>query len=436
MARKIRGNESGIALLAVLLAMGLLTIVGAAVTAVGIVEYRTSSNHRSATRALLLADGGANHALALMRGPMAGYSYTDVLLGADGIADTDDDGLLVGFAGLNIADALPDTGIQLKQGRYSVTIVNDDSDPSADPYSDTNNRFVARCRGETPDGGMAEVRIMLAAPSFPAVATNGDLYLPGTANILGPCGGVHANRLIEVSGHPVVSGNVTAVEDVVISGTIYDPFGNVVEPKYGPPVEIPEYDPLDYCGPADFVLSDGKLLVVGPPAEEYNVNGGKKYGWQYDASTKTYSLNAKDAVEGTVCAHGNVKVIGNLGAAGDPFGISILATGSLQMNGTPVIESTHPDGILMMAAGDVQAGGNASGTTPYYEGMIYAGSQCQVNGNPVMNGHLLCYDGPDGAGMVDLFDENKINGTPTITYDCSGEQRRTLVASWWESRTL
>jgi hypothetical protein len=414
--------------------MGLLTVVGAAVTAVGIVEYRTSANHRSATRALLLADGAATHTLALLRGPLAQYSYTDVLLGADGVPDTDDDGLLVGFMGLNGADALPDTGIQLEQGRYSVSIVNDDSDPSGDPHSDTNNRFVARCRGETPDGGMAEVRIMLAAPSFPAVATNGDLYLPGTPNIVGPCGGVHANRLIEVSGHPVISGDVTAVEDVVISGTIYDPDGNVVEPKYGPPMEIPEYDPLDYCGPADFILADGKMLVVGPPEEEHNLTGKKVFGWQYDNSTKTYNLTAKDAIEGTVCAHGNVKVIGDLGTIGDPFGISILATGSVQMTGTPAIESTHPDGILIMAAGDVQAGGNAAGTTPFYEGMVYSGSQCQVNGNALIQGHLLCYDAPDGSGMVDLFDDNKINGTPTITYDCSGEQRRTLVASWWESR--
>lgn len=31
-------------------------------------------------------------------------------------------------------------------------------------------------------------------------------------------------------------------------------------------------------------------------------------------------------------------------------------------------------------------------------------------------------------------DENKINGTPRITYDCTGMKRRTVVSSWWESR--
>ncbi|HSG82272.1 MAG TPA: hypothetical protein VLC48_08485, partial [Gemmatimonadota bacterium] len=335
MTRKIRLNDSGFALLAVLLAMGLLTAIGAALTAVGIVEYRTSHNHRSATRALLLADGGATHALALMRGPLAGYSYTNVLEGADGVPGTEDDGLLVGFDGLTLADALPDSGILLEQGRYSVKIVNDDDDPSGDPYHDTNNRFIALCHGETPDGGSAEVRIMLAAPSYPAIATRGDLYLPGEPRVLGPCGGVHANRVISVSGHPVVSGQVTATEDVVVSGTIYDPHGNVVKPGYGPPVHIPEYtwdeDLRDMCKSADYRLAAGKLWVKGPPVEEHSVIGEKELGWQYDVTSNTYELNAKDAVEGTVCVEGNVKVIGNLGSDGHPFEISLIASGSVQV---------------------------------------------------------------------------------------------------------
>ena len=59
-----------------------------------------------------------------------------------------------------------------------------------------------------------------------------------------------------------------------------------------------------------------------------------------------------------------------------------------------------------------------------------------TRGNPLIRGFLLCYDGPDPFWGVDLFDDNKINGTPTIFYDCSGQLRRPLIASWWESRTL
>ncbi|NIR46076.1 MAG: hypothetical protein GWN99_16740 [Gemmatimonadetes bacterium] len=439
MSTRMIRNETGLALLAVLLAMALLTAIGAALTAVGIVEYRTSLNHRSATRALLLADGGATHALGLMRGPLAGYTYTDIILGADRTPNTADDGLLDGFLGLDSDDALPDGGVTLPHGRYSVRIVNDDGDPSGDPYIDTNNRFIALCRGETPDGGVAEVRVMLAAPSYPAVATRGDLYVPGDPAVLGrpgKCGGVHANRVISVSGHPIIDGGVTATEDVIVSGTIYDSFGNIVEPAYAPPIEIPDYEPMDYCASADFVLRDKKIYVTGPPEEMYPLNPGKFSGWQWDTEESAYVLNASDAVEGTVCADGNIKVNGNLGSTGDPFNISFLATGSVQLGGTPIIEAAHPDGILVMAGGDAQLGGNLSGSTPYYAGMIYAGAQCQVNGNPLVEGHIVCADNEDPYGANDLFDDNKINGTPTINYDCSGVQRRTLMAAWWESRTL
>ena len=108
MSHKLRSNESGMALLTVLLAMGLLTALGAALTAVGVVEFRAAKNHRSASRALLLADAGATHALALMRGPLAGQSYSDVLVGSDGVEGTEDDGIFTGHA-LAGEDALPDT---------------------------------------------------------------------------------------------------------------------------------------------------------------------------------------------------------------------------------------------------------------------------------------------------------------------------------------
>ncbi len=155
--RRVRKNESGLALIAVLMAMMMLAVVGAALAAVGVVEFRTSINHRSATRALLLADAGATHALALVRGPLSAYSYADLLLGSDGAAGTEDDGYLVNFPGLAEADALPDTGVQLGLGRYFVRLVNDDKDPKGGPFVDTNNRLVAICRSETLDGGAASI---------------------------------------------------------------------------------------------------------------------------------------------------------------------------------------------------------------------------------------------------------------------------------------
>ncbi len=426
-------SQSGIALLTVLLAMALLMAIGAALTAIGIVEFRTSLNHRSATRALLLADAGANHALALMRGQLSVYTYNDVLHGDDGIPGTADDGIMAGF-GLSDLDAVHDTGVILGAGRYYVTLVNDAADPSSDPQSDSNDRVVAVCRGETLDGGVAEVRAMLAAPTFPAIVSNGDLLLPGNPDILGPCAGVHANGVLTINGSPVVDGEVTSSETVVLSGTVRNLLGEVVVPRYEPPVEVPDHDPEDFCDEADHILRDGWVISVGPPRVEVEAKGSGVKGWKWQSTSNTYSLAGAKAEDGTYCVYGNVEVTGNAGSASDPLTITILATGSVKVTGNPVLEAHHPDGVLIVAEGDVEFGGTAAGATPAYSGLIYAGSQCQMHGTPGVGGHILCYDAPDPAGASNIVSQNKFNGDPTVTYDCTGVRRRTLIASWWESR--
>jgi hypothetical protein len=433
MVGRVRSSESGIALIAVLLGMALLTVIGAALTAIGIVEFRTAINHRSATRALLLADAGVNHALGLMRGPLSDFSYSEIVRGDDGAPSTGDDGVLSGF-GVGAFDAIPDTGVVLGDGRYFVTLENDSLDPSGDPYIDSNHRLVATSRGETRDGGVAEVGVVLAAPSFRAIVSNGDLMLPGNPEVLGPCAGVHANGVLGVSGHPTVDGEATASEAIILSGTIYDAGGRVVIPELSGRIEVPEHNPYDYLGKTDYELRDGWVITVGESRDSTLATGAGVRGWKWNAGQGTWSLTGNKAEGGTYFVHGNVEVTGNAGSDGAPLELTIIATGSVKVAGNPKIEAAHPDGILILAGGDVDIAGNASGITLSYAGMVYAGSQCQVNGTPSVGGHVLCHDAPDPPGAANLVTNNKVNGTPTVTYDCSGERRRTMVASWWESR--
>jgi hypothetical protein len=420
-------------LIAVLLGMALLTVIGAALTAIGIVELRTAINHRSATRALLLADAGVNHALALMRGPLSDFTYSDIVRGDDGAPGTADDGVLVGF-GVSAFDEIPDTGVALGDGRYFVTLENDPQDPSGDPHVDSNHRLVATCRGETRDGGVAEVGIVLAAPSFRAIVSNGDLTLPGNPDVLGPCAGVHANGVLGVSGHPTVDGDATAAEDINLSGTIYDASGGIVIPELSGRIEVPDHNPLDYLGQAEYELRNGWVVTVRPPRDSSLATGSSVRGWKWNAAQGTWSLAGKKAEGGTYFVHGDVEVTGNAGSDGAPLEITIIATGSVKVAGNPKIKAAHPDGILILAGGDVDIGGNASGITLSYAGLVYAGSQCQLHGTPSVGGHVLCHDAPDPPGAANLVTNNRVNGTPTVTYDCSGERRRTMVASWWESR--
>ncbi len=427
-------SSSGFALISVLLALALLTTIGIAVTSVGTVEVQSSHNHRSATQALLLADAGATHGLALMRGPLSDYTYSDVLRGSDGVASTADDGILSGF-GLSASDAAPDTGILLGDGRYFVRVQNDPADTSTVPTTDSNYRLLVLCRGETPDGGVAEVGIALDALTYPAFVTGGDLVLVGNPSILGPCAGLHVNGALLVSGSPTVDGEVTVSGPVAGGGAIQDAAGSPVVPESGAPaVEMPEHDPLDYCDAADYVLHDGWVVTIGPPRDSsYAVSSGV-LGWQWDQTTNLYSLNGVQAVPGTVCVYGNVRITGSLGSDASPMAMSIFATGSVHIGGNPSLESSHPDGILIIAGGDLKVSGNAAGSTPAYSGLLYAGAQCQFNGTPDINGHVLCRDDPNPPGSIDLVLQTKVNGNPTIIYDCTGERRRAVVTSWWESR--
>lgn len=430
------GSERGVALVSVLLALTLLGIVGAAVLTMGSVEFQTSVNHRSATRALMLADAGVDHGLALLRGPLSTRDYTELLRGSDGAPNTADDGILSGF-GLAASDALPDTGVVLGDGRYFFQIENDPEDPSGDPYTDNDYRLLAKCRGETRDGGLAEVEVILASPNFPAIATDGDLLLTGNPEVEGPCAGVHANRVATADGIPTVDGPVTAVDTVILTGTIYDSNGNVVQPQSGvPPVDVPNLHAMDYCGDADWALRDGWVIDIAANDSAAAGGGPQAAGWSYDPSSNTYTLNGNKAQPGTVCAAGNIHVGGNTGAEGAPLQISILSTGSVEVAGNPKITADHPDGFLIIAEGDVKVSGIASGVTPNYSGLLYAGSQCQVNGTPEVDGYILCNDDPDPAGSLNLTDENIVNGDARIVYDCTGVRRQTLVSSWWESRGL
>ena len=428
-------REDGFALLSVLIALALLATVGVALTAFGTIEYQTALNHRSATRSLLLADAGATHALALIRGPLSGYQYSDILEGSDGFFSTADDGVLDGYS-LNAFDALPDTGMLMSDGRYFVSIVNDDGDPSGDPGVDTNHRLVAISRGMTSDGGSAEVRAVLVAFSFPAIVANGDLAMPGVPSVLGACGSVHANGTITIDGSPTINGEVSASDTVLLSGTITREDGSVVTPESDmPEIEVPEYNALEYCDRADFVLKSGWLITVGPPRDSTFIGTGTVMGWRWDSGTNEYSLSGNQALGGVYCVQGNVKVTGNAGSNGNPLAISIFATGSVDIGGNPKIEpAPGSEDILILAEGDLDISGNASGSTPAYAGMLYAGSQCRINGNPSIAGFLLCHDAPNPPGSIELIDENKVNGNPDITYDCAGERQRTSIASWSESR--
>lgn len=91
---------------------------------------------------------------------------------------------------------------------------------------------------------------------------------------------------------------------------------------------------------------------------------------------------------------------------------------------------------MFLSGADVEINGNPSAGALSYEGLIYATSQCKVNGNPVVHGQIVCKNKVNPAGTVQLALENQISGNPKITYNCGGFRLTKLrFLSWYQTGT-
>ena len=414
-----------------------MTVLAVGMWTIARVNNFSAVNREDAARAFNLAEAGVAHALGLLRGPLADTTMTHLLQGDDFTPDTGDDGLLVGY-GLPVVDVIPPGGIAMEGGRYFVRLIDDPLDNDGDTLTDSNGRILARCTGVTDAQASSSINVIIGTASLPAIGTNGSLMLNGNPNILGACGGAHANQVVVVSGTTTVQTQVSASQTVQVSGQINQAGGGASTPLSNqPPIQIPNLDPMDYCDTSDFILrANGYFVTVGPPRDSVDANSNPVNGWTRGSSNPVeWNLGGNTTAPGSYCIEGNVVISGNPGEPpASPIPLSIFANGSVQYSGNPNITAAHPSGALIIANGDVSISGNPSGSTNNYNGLIYAQSQCQLNGNPVIGGQILCFDDPDPPGSSNFVNQNGISGNPTIRYNCGGMSvgmRRIL--SWYQA---
>ncbi len=431
---RARLGSSGLALPT---ALGALLATGVLVTGLWLIvdlSSKAAENRESSVRALQIAEAGVAHAHALLRGALEDTTLNRLLRGSDNASNTADDGGLYGY-GLPSADVIPIAGRAMTGGSYFVELVDDPADGDTDPFNDTNFRILLRCTGWTSDSAMARIEVVIGVTPLPGIVTDGILTISGDPEITGPCGSAHANQILVVSGNPVVQNGVTAADTVQVSGSITDPNNQPVEPlHHQPPIVVPDVNTADYCDEADFILqANGFILDVSTTTLHDGTIGWG--GWKRQSSNPViWEDDGNTIANGTYCVEGNAKISGAHGSPGSPLQISIIATGSIEISGNPYLTPDHPSGALLVAAGDVSVSGNPVGGADNYQGVIHAGAQCKLDGNPSLNGHVVCNDGANPTGSVDYADMNLISGTPKITFDCSdifGGTRRAL--SWFQS---
>jgi len=426
-SRAPRKDRRGLALAAAIITLVVLSVLASGLFMLANLSAKAVRNRESAARAMHVADAAVNHTLGAMRGTLRMHSFSRILRGSDNVVSTADDQLLVGW-GLPAGDEIPLAGKIFQGHTYFVSIGDDAADGDANPATDRNGRVLVRCRAVTADGATAEVEAVIGATPMPAMVADGNVGFAGNPTIAGECGGAHANGDISsAGGGPTISTQATATG--MASGNWKHADGTPA-PKLGgqPEVPVPDLNPMNYCADAEF-----RLLSNGTATTGAGMPIAVPAGWSYNAGTLTWSVTGAN-VDGTFCVQGNVSISGNTGSAAAPRAMTILATGSIAVTGTPVIVPDHPDGILFMAGGDVSVAGNPTAGADSYTGMIYAGAQCSAAGNATMFGQLLCANGPQPAGATELVTAHSMSGNFVLTFDCSANVFNKRRVLYWYPR--
>jgi hypothetical protein len=422
----------GIALPSAMFALVAASILAAGVFAFADLSSKATLNQERSTRALQVADAGVAHALSLLRGSLRMNSFTRILRGSDNFIPTADDSLLTGY-GLAAGDQIPLAGKAYQGHTYFVSVRDDPADGDANASTDLNGRVLVRCRSLTSDGATAEVSAIVGSVPQPGFAADGNAAFAGSPDILGPCGGAHANgNISSTGGGPDIATQVSATGTVTGSWNL-TAGGPAPKVPGASPIDIPDLNPADYCigAAADFrllpagVAQNGAGTIIAVPA-----------GWVYNAGTLTWTLTGAAGAPpiGTYCVTGNAYVQGSVGSAATPKKMSVIATGSIRIEGTPYMIADQDDGILALAGGDIYLAGNAAAGATSYSGLLYARAQCLATGNFTATGQILCANNANPVGSTEWTATHSISGNFTLNFDCSANVFNKRRVLYWYPR--
>ena len=385
------------ALMSALLVMLIMTGLGATAITLTTFDSEITANDRSTTQAFYLAEGGMQHAVAVLK--------------AAGGADDGFDDELATNTGVMLSD------VALGGGLYTVTALDNNDD--ADQTTDSDGRILIRSVGRQ-NGAVSIVQVAVtanagAAGSFGGIITEDNLAIPGDANITGACGNVHANGNIDISGSPTIDQNLTAQGTISIGGspTVWGSTTSGADAQ-----EIPYFDPADYADYATYELrsngnvydADGNLVADETDDDPWN-------GWTYtpgggDNGQGHWDLASDNTIDGMLYIEGDVTVSSN-----DPtWETTLVATGSIELSGnfgmSNYQNASHPEAIqnLLLVAGlDLKINGNPDQN--WAEGVMAGGEQIQVSGNPALQGALIASDVSSTSTTVAA---NEISGTLSL----------------------
>ena len=429
-------SEKGIALVVVLLLMAVLSGLATGFAMNGRVETAMAVNEVYYAGARAAAEAGMNRAVEAIRVD----NRTNLLAGVDNAVDAINAGAAVnadnGSIAFMLTGASPyavDAGNQ-----YTYTIrVFDDDDPAlyngvaltvaqlaamgenGVSVTDLNDTLILRAVGFGPSNTTVTVsRVLLSSESIvapppslnPAIIVDGDLNIGGNITVEGKAGSVHANGNLTVDGasasieyNATASGTFSANKNADIGGTTGGGFANI---------NVPEIHASDYLHLADFILHDNGTATL---ADGVTACGVLCNNWSWAGGA--WNITGNSANTGTFFVETKVEISGSPKGPGNTnIAMSVIATGSIRLTGSPKFTPENIDKFQFITDGDfVMAGAVDVNDPTEVEGQILVREQLHISGNPEFQGRVMVGNEEDSHSEV--TGTSSIPGNPTFTYN-------------------
>ena len=404
-------DHKGIALVAGLALMVVLTVLSFVAIQYASVDIKRTKDYTKTRQAVHIAEAGIHRALNYFNYDASGNSPGEVSNGFD------DE--LVGGADWPSATF---TNISLGSGggTYTVTIA-DNADGTA-TTTDADNSVILTSTG-TISGVTATLEAVIYRPLFKsqyAILSDGDVKVAGNStSISGTNGAIHTNSDFTQSGSGTISGGVTASGECDESTCTAE---NVAEEF------VPVIEPSDYEQYADYIFNaDGTVYQQGSTTDLCLKSGGgtctaaflgafkfNSSGWSI--SGETIGTNLPDQVN---LYFKDDFTATSIGSSGNPWTATVVTEKSIAWTGNAYVnnykdssDSVDIQNLFLVAGNDIKVSSMEQNTT----GLIAAKDQVSLGGGATLEGYIIANDltGDDNTVNSRITDAS---GGVTLVYN-------------------
>jgi hypothetical protein len=308
--------------------------------------------------------------------------------------------------------------------------------------NDINHRLVIRAIGFGPRGTRVQLEQMLSPILMPAIVTNGDFTLGGSARVVGSQGSVHANGDLAIVGnHPEVTRNATASGGFTANAGWHA--GGLMAGGM-PTIPVPDVNAIDYFNDADFVLtSNGRITSKDGTVEYCDASGNQNacaavipsgfsppytagFGWTFE-SASGWTLVEQTVLPATYYVQHDATLSGNTGA-GTGVELSVIAEGNIIVDGNARLQPEPDSELMFVTDKDLRISGNYLQPLEV-EGRILVREQISIDGNPTLDGQIVVLNVPSVSTLVTA---NSVGSLATLSYNGLIETRSYTVSGWRE----